>query len=52
LSGVDIYLLSQNMGAIICNIENTYGHFKSLDKWYELTGGKKLTESDTALINV
>jgi integrase len=52
LSGVDIYLLSQNMGTSIYNIENTYGHVKLLDKRHELTGGKKLTESDRVLIDV
>jgi integrase len=52
LSGVDIYLLSQNMGTSIYNIENTYGHVKLLDKRHQLTGGKKLTESDRVLIDV
>tara|TARA_Y100001960_G_C14604053_1_gene792300 strand:- start:535 stop:1125 length:591 start_codon:yes stop_codon:yes gene_type:complete len=52
LSGVDIYLLSQNMGTSIYNIENTYGHVKLLDKRHQLTGGKKLTESDKVLIDV
>ena len=52
MSGVDIYLLSKNMGTSIYNIEKVYGHVKLLDKRHELTGGKKLTESDKVLIEV
>jgi integrase len=51
MSGVDIYLLSQNLGTSIYNISNTYGHVKLLDKRHELTGGKKLRESDKVLVD-
>ena len=51
LSGVDIFLLSKNMGTSVSNIEKVYSHVKLLDKRHELTGGKKLTESDRVLID-